>query len=338
MTQAQEPQRNLDARAQAFLKRIAPLSADLAAHGRTRTLALKKLRRICHAEARRLKANYTTATVTFYLSKYRDSIRAVEPDHLVLRPRKMRSGQRFSYLALEPEETRALNEAYHQRIHRDQSNLIPLDPEAFVQKALALLASDRYLEKGMGLMALTGRRPAEIFFSAKFSLPRKKLPYPAVIFDGQLKTRQAPGTSFEPYSIPVLADPQKRSSVPSTRSDHSRVFLPRMLSTPPPALSSLSTFLPPSVLWTNPGNQATCAQPTAPSVATSSNPRTLPMISSWPRSSAINSSDLTHPSPSGRVIRISMSKVSCFLITKSPIIGRSSGSNGTEKAVKLRHR
>jgi hypothetical protein len=77
----------------------------------------------------------------------------------------MRSGQRFSYLALEPEETRALNAAYHQSIHRDQSNLIPLDPEAFIQTALELLASDRYLQKGMGLMALTGRRPAEIFFS-----------------------------------------------------------------------------------------------------------------------------------------------------------------------------
>jgi hypothetical protein len=199
---------NFEARAQDFLRRITTLSADLAAHGRTRTLALKKLRRICQAEVRRLKANYTTATVKFYLSKYRDSIRAVEPDHLVLRPRKMRSGQRFSYLALEPEETRALNEAYHQRIHRDQSNLIPLDPEAFIQKALKLLASDRYLEKGMGLMALTGRRPAEIFFSAKFSLPKKKLPFPAVIFDGQLKTRQAPGTSFEPYPIPVLAEPK----------------------------------------------------------------------------------------------------------------------------------
>jgi hypothetical protein len=49
----------------------------------------------------------------------------------------MRSGQRFSYLALEPE-----------------------DPDAFIQKALTLLASDRYLEKGMSLMALTGRRPA----------------------------------------------------------------------------------------------------------------------------------------------------------------------------------
>src|SRR3984893_15983840 len=89
-----EPPLNLDARAQAFLKRIAPLSADLAAHGRTRALALKKLHRICQAEVRRLKASYTPATVHFYLSKYRDSIRTVEPDHLVLRPRKIRSGQR----------------------------------------------------------------------------------------------------------------------------------------------------------------------------------------------------------------------------------------------------
>jgi hypothetical protein len=33
--------------------------------------------------------------------------------------------------------------------------------------------------------------------------------YPALLFDGQLKTRQATGTSFEPYPIPVLADPKK---------------------------------------------------------------------------------------------------------------------------------
>ena len=114
-----------------------------------------------------------------------------------------------------PEETRALNAAYHQRIHEDQTNLIPLDPEAFIQKALDLLASGRYLEKGMGLMALTGRRPAEIFFSASFSLPPKKLPFPALIFDGQLKTRHAPGTSFEPYPFWPI---QKRSSKPSINS------------------------------------------------------------------------------------------------------------------------
>jgi Telomere resolvase len=136
------------ARAQDFLKRIHP---SLCRSRRTPTLALQKLHRICQAEVRTLKARYTLATVKLALSKYRNAIRAVEPDHLVLRPRKMRSGQRFSYLALEPEETRALNAAYHERIHRDQSNLIPLDPEAFIQTALELLSSDRCLQKGMGL-------------------------------------------------------------------------------------------------------------------------------------------------------------------------------------------
>jgi hypothetical protein len=42
----------------------------------------------------------------------------VEPDHLVSRLRKMRSHQRFSYLALDPEETRALNSAYHGIVRR----------------------------------------------------------------------------------------------------------------------------------------------------------------------------------------------------------------------------
>jgi hypothetical protein len=72
----------------------------------------------------------------------------------------------------------------------------------------------------MGLMALTGRRPAEIFSSASFSLPKKKLPFPQPSSSrGQLKTRHAPGTSFEPYPIPVLAEPKKSSpSSPKLRS------------------------------------------------------------------------------------------------------------------------
>ena len=67
-----DPELNLDARAQAFLDRIAPLSADLAAHGHTRALALKKLRRICQAEVRGLKERLTPATVKLYLFKYRE--------------------------------------------------------------------------------------------------------------------------------------------------------------------------------------------------------------------------------------------------------------------------
>jgi hypothetical protein len=51
---------------------------------------------------------------------------------------------------------------------------------------------------------LTAKEPAPPSASL-----RKKLPYPALLFDGQLKTRQASGISFEPYPIPVLADPKK---------------------------------------------------------------------------------------------------------------------------------
>jgi len=36
----------------------------------------------------------------------------------------------------------------------------------------------------MALMALTGRRPGEIFFSARFSLPKDKLQFPIPDPDG----------------------------------------------------------------------------------------------------------------------------------------------------------
>jgi hypothetical protein len=72
------------------------------------------------AEVRTLKARYTLATVKLALSKYRER----DPRRRSPRP----------------------------------TNLIPLDPEAFIQTALELLSSDRYLQKGMGLMTLTGRR------------------------------------------------------------------------------------------------------------------------------------------------------------------------------------
>jgi hypothetical protein len=88
----------------------------------------------------------------------------------------MHSGQRFSYLAIEPEETRALNAAYHERVHRDQSNLIPLDPEAFIQTALELLSSDRYLQKGMGLMALTGAQACRDLLQRLLQPPSEKTP------------------------------------------------------------------------------------------------------------------------------------------------------------------
>jgi hypothetical protein len=156
------------------LERIAPLYSDLKARGPRRHAALKRLQRICEREVDLLRSQHTLATVKFYLSSYRNALRAIDPNHPALSARRHRSHQRFSYLALTPEETRAINAAYQKEIHKDQSDLIPLDAEAFIATATDLLKSERYTTLGMALMALTGRRPAEIFFSAKFSLPEKK--------------------------------------------------------------------------------------------------------------------------------------------------------------------
>jgi hypothetical protein len=46
-----------------------------------------------------------------------------------------------------PKKPARWSAAYHEYMHRDQSDLIPLDPEAFIQTVLELLASDRYLQK-----------------------------------------------------------------------------------------------------------------------------------------------------------------------------------------------
>ena len=76
---------------------------------------------------RRLRSEHTLATVKLYLSSYRSALRAIDPEHPALRARKHRSYQRFSYLALTPEETRSINAAYQTQIHNDQSDLFPLD-------------------------------------------------------------------------------------------------------------------------------------------------------------------------------------------------------------------
>jgi hypothetical protein len=168
---------DFDTRAKDFLKRLTPLSADLAAHGGTRTLALQKLHRICQAEVRTLKARYTLATVKLALSKYRNAIRAVEPDHLVLRPRKMRSGQRFSYLALEPEETRALERRLPPAHSPRPVPSHPARVRRFSSKRLSnSWPATATSKKAWAWMALTGRRPAEIFISAKFSSLGKHSP------------------------------------------------------------------------------------------------------------------------------------------------------------------
>jgi hypothetical protein len=51
------------------------------------------------------------------------------------------------------------SKAYQTGIHKEQSDLISLNAQAFIATATDLLGSERFTTLGMALMALTGRRP-----------------------------------------------------------------------------------------------------------------------------------------------------------------------------------
>jgi hypothetical protein len=179
-------------------------------------------------------------------------------------------------------------------LHRDQSNLIPLDPEAYIQQALELLTSDCYLEKGMGLVGPDRAHACRDFLQRYLQPPSEKLPYPALLFDGQLENPS--GSGSEPYLIPVLADPKKLiQALDRLRSLKSFPSPKAVNATTGPRAHQVRFHLrlPRPTLET----RATSARPTAPSVATRSNPKTSPPISSSPKILDHKFPDRTHPSP-----------------------------------------
>jgi hypothetical protein len=124
------------------------------------------LRPLHLAEVRTLKARYALATVKLALSKYRERDPRRGPTITwSCAGRKMRSGQRFSDLSLEPEEIRALE----RRLPRAHPPRPIQSHPARVRRPSSKRLSNSW--PAWAWMALTGRRPAEIFFSASFSLP-----------------------------------------------------------------------------------------------------------------------------------------------------------------------
>jgi hypothetical protein len=112
-----------------------------------------------------------------------------------------------------PEETRALKAAYHQRIHRDQSNLTPLDSETFIQTALELLASDRCLQKAWASWPWPGAGPPR----SSLALPSATLRYPALIFDGQLENPASSRYKFRALPHPVLGGGRNKTNTAGGR-------------------------------------------------------------------------------------------------------------------------
>lgn len=75
--------------------------------------------------------------------------------------------------------------------------------DGLLNLAKMLLDSGSYIDVGLGLMLLTGRRPVEIFKTASFALD--PTPY-HVVFSGQAKTRDRE-EGKQAYSIPVFTEP-----------------------------------------------------------------------------------------------------------------------------------
>ena len=167
-------------------------------------------------------------------------------------------------------------------------------PEAFIQTALELLRP-LPLKRG-GPHGPERAQACRDLLSASFSLPREKL---ALLFDGQLKTRQAPGTSSLGLPHPRPRRPKRLvqthdtlrtlGSFPSPKAFNTTTSpqLPKYVSAAFGSLDLSWKLGPPRS-----GYGAT--------VATARNPKARPTISFSPKSSAthkrfLHSKALSHP-------------------------------------------
>ena len=101
-------------------------------------------------------------------------------------------------LSLKTEEMKVINEKYKDKVASEQKHLkLIKNPQGLIDKAISLLSSKSYIDKVLGLAALTGRRVAEIGCTAEFIPFNKNI----VIFKGQLKTKDRVHSDYE---IPLL--------------------------------------------------------------------------------------------------------------------------------------
>ncbi len=141
---------------------------------------------------------YAPATVRSVLRDYRNAIRAqLGESHPALR-----------YLKPSAATQQQVKDEQTERIYAMHHNLRPISCEDLVDTADTLISSPRStapLVVAAALLLLTGRRPWEILATGGF----KPAGDDALVFSGQAKTRGAESAQTEPYTIPVLTDPDR---------------------------------------------------------------------------------------------------------------------------------
>lgn len=152
-----------------------------------------KIWSVCAIEKRNLLQLYGVRYVRRCMTDYRSDVAStLGPRHPALAHLHLAESEQDIVNAIEREAVRARN-----------NNRRALDPEAFVANALQALSSQKYIDVSVGLVALTGRRPHEVYSSGSIEAvagERRQL-----LFSGQAKTKDAP-TARTTYVIPTLTD------------------------------------------------------------------------------------------------------------------------------------
>jgi hypothetical protein len=140
-------------------------------------------------EKRELFKYYELLYVRSSLTEYRRAVReAYGDDHPVIK-----------YLHLSKSDIAGTNDADRAQVRERKRNLIPIDADALIDKAIQLLDESTPFAIATGLVLLTGRRPYEIFKSGAI----EKASDTHVRVVGQAKLKTAPMVVM---TIPVLAD------------------------------------------------------------------------------------------------------------------------------------
>lgn len=178
---------------------IAAFVAALAAYPATmkaKPLAARVKGRAQRLVARLLK-EYEPATAHGVLTYYRNAVResglpGVEnPASPFLR-----------YLRLPEAVAKARNGETKAGVSARRAEQIDVHARRFVVEAVAALSASDWRDKAAGVMALTGRRAAEVLLYGEFAQGEAE---DTLTFSGQAKTRGADGTTQGAYQIPHLA-------------------------------------------------------------------------------------------------------------------------------------
>lgn len=153
----------------------------------------------CSTELRYLRKNYETSSMRRALTNYRNAVKKsdLKDDTKTIILKKL-------VLSLEEKDT--LSKAAYQQVSNDLQNLRPIyEVDKYIDVAMTLLTESSYLAQATGLLALTGRRAAEIGCTGKFELIDNDTT--KVLFSGQLKVKDR--IDVAPYVIPILGDAEK---------------------------------------------------------------------------------------------------------------------------------